>query len=219
MLRPLSFPHAPARRPARGRPTTPASAPAREAALGTTALGWLARGDVELVAHSLRTARLSALLSRSLGWSEIAARQIERAAVFHDIGKTLLPPALLAKPDPLTPEELELIRQHTTWGASLLSALGQVPALAREIALCHHERWDGTGYPHRLAGLDIPEAARIVAVADAYDALTGDRTYRDPISPEAALEFLCPKSGAQFDSAVLDVLAEALGSDTSRRPC
>jgi putative two-component system response regulator len=197
----------------------PASAPARERALGATALGWLARGDAELVAHSLRTARLSAVLSRSLGWSEIAARQIERAAVFHDIGKTLLPPALLAKPDPLTPEELELIRQHTTWGASLLSSLEQVPALAREIALHHHERWDGTGYPHGLAGLDIPEPARIVAVADAYDALTGDRSYREPIAPEAALELLCPDSGAQFDSAVLDVLAEALGSDPSRRPC
>ena len=219
MLRPISFPHAPARRPAPGRTTARAIAPALEAALGATALGWLARGDAELVAHSLRTARLSALLSRSLGWSEIAERQIERAAVFHDIGKTLLPPTLLAKPGRLEPAEVELIRQHTRWGASLLSALGQVPALAREIALHHHERWDGTGYPHRLAGLDIPEAARIVAVADAYDALTADRTYGEPIAAEAALERLGPEAGAQFDSAVLDVLAAVLGSGPSGRPC
>lgn len=177
---------------------------------GTTALGWLSRAGFELVAHSLRTARLSSALCRRLGWSEIAARELERAALFHDIGKTVLPRALLAKPGPLTEEEAELIRCHPAWGASLLAGLELTPALAPEVALHHHERWDGAGYPFGLAGRDIPEAARIVAVADAYDALTGDRTYRQPVAPREALERLQPDAGTQFDPAVFAALM-ALG--------
>jgi putative two-component system response regulator len=184
-----------------------------------TALGWLARADSELVAHSLRTARLSAALSRRLGWSEIAVRQLERAAALHDIGKTLVPAALLAKPGPLSTEELALIRRHTTWGASLLDRLELAPALAREVALHHHERWDGDGYPHGLAGFDIPEAARIVAVADAYDALTADRTYRQPIGPGEALDQLGRDAGEQFDPQAYEELVGLISANRSSRPC
>lgn len=187
--------------------------------VGATALGWLAWADSELVAHSVRTAKIAATLCRHLGWSEVAADELERAALFHDIGKTLLPHALLSKPGPLTVEERELVRRHTTWGASLLAALDETPALSREVALHHHERWDGAGYPDGQAGADIPEAARIVAVADAYDALTADRTYRQPIPPRAALDRLRVDSGGQFDPTAFAVLETIVAADGSVPTC
>lgn len=172
-----------------------------------TALGWLARADRHLVSHSIRTARIASALGRRRGWSDVAALELERAALFHDIGKTLLPRSLLAKPGPLSPAELTLVRQHAPWGATLLSRLEGVPTLAPEVARHHHERWDGQGYPHGLVGSDIPEAARIVAVADAFDALTADRTYREPIDFASALERLAPDAGLQFDAAIFAALA------------
>lgn len=207
------------RRPVAERPPGVQGRPIPAPPPGTTALGWLARGGFELVAHSLRTARLSSALCRRLGWSEIAARELERAALFHDIGKTVLPRALLAKPGPLTEEEIDLIRRHPAWGASLLASLELTPALAPEVALHHHERWDGAGYPFGLANRDIPEAARIVAVADAYDALTADRTYRQTIAPREALERLRPDAGTQFDSAVFEALIAVCGPDGAARAC
>ncbi|MEZ5330887.1 MAG: HD-GYP domain-containing protein [Thermoanaerobaculia bacterium] len=181
-----------------------------------TALGRLGRADRFLVSHSVRTARIAAALGRRLGWSEVAALELERAALFHDIGKTMLPHSLLVKPGPLTSSELALVRRHAPWGATLLARLSGVPPLAPQVARHHHERWDGTGYPDGRSGLDIPEAARIVAVADAFDALTADRTYREPIPPSAALERLGREAGGQFDTRAYAALVALVAADDLR---
>src|SRR5262249_39002515 len=122
----------------------------------------------------------------------------------HDIGKVAIPDAILRKPGALTPDEFEIMKTHTTIGAETLNAaLRQYPEarflrMARDIAAAHHERYDGTGYPKGLAANDIPLAARFVSVADAYDALTSRRVYKDALSNEAASAIILRASHTQF---------------------
>jgi putative two-component system response regulator len=160
--------------------------------------------DEETGAHIIRTGLLSESLARAAGWSQVEAEQIRFAAPMHDIGKIGIPDAILQKPGKLTPEEYEVMKQHTVIGANILAgSASPILRLAQQIAHSHHERWDGEGYPQRLAGEAIPLAARIISIVDVYDALTHDRVYRPAFSHERALVMMQAEQGRQFDSALL----------------
>ncbi len=162
--------------------------------------------DEETGMHIRRTGVLSQALARSGGWVGDELEAIRQAAPMHDIGKIGIPDAILRKPGKLTPQEFEVMKTHTVIGAQILAG-SKVPMLrmAREIALNHHERWDGKGYPRGLAGKSIPESARIVSIVDCYDALTHDRVNRPAFSEDVAVAILQKESGKQFDP---DLLAE-----------
>jgi putative two-component system response regulator len=120
----------------------------------------------------------------AIAWAHLQEHPVELAAPMHDIGKMAIPDAILCKPGKLTPNELATMQTHARLGARLLAgSRSPVLRMAHDIALCHHERWDGNGYPSGLKGIEIPEAARIVAVVDVYDALSHNRVYR-PALPE-----------------------------------
>ena len=141
-------------------------------------------------------------------------RLVYQTSPLHDIGKVAIPDAVLLKPGKLTEEEFELMKTHAAHGAETLeAAIAEFPQarflrMARDIAGAHHERWDGTGYPQGLAGEEIPLAARIVAVADVYDALTSRRVYKDAFSHEVARELIAQDSGSHFDPAIVDAFLE-----------
>lgn len=171
--------------------------------------------------HTRRVGELSALLACVLGLSQEEVELIRKAAPLHDVGKISLSDAILLKPGRLSPAEMELNRSHTTMGAELLSG-GRFPLLkmAEIIALTHHERWDGEGYPQGLAGEEIPLPGRIVAVADVFDALVHERPYKRAWTPEEAMAEIAEQSGKQFDPAVVDALLSLLdgsNSDGARR--
>jgi PAS domain S-box-containing protein/putative nucleotidyltransferase with HDIG domain len=155
--------------------------------------------------HTERVGRTAALIARRLGMSEDDVALIRRAAPLHDIGKVGIPDLILLKPGPLTPEEWDLMKEHTQMGARILGE-GTFPVLrtAQEITLNHHERWDGRGYPNGLVGEQIPLVGRIVAVADVFDALTHQRPYKAAWSVEAALAEIARCRGSQFDPQVVD---------------
>lgn len=163
--------------------------------------------DDGAVGHIRRVGELAGMLARELGCPSQQAEQIQRAAPLHDVGKIGIRDDILLKPGPLAPAEFEAQERHTLIGAEILSGGGfPVLQLAEEIALTHHERWDGRGYPRGLAGEAIPLAGRIVAVADSFDALVHPRSYK-PAWPivEALAEIRC-ECGRKFDPAVAEAL-------------
>lgn len=157
--------------------------------------------------HTLRVGRLSGRMAQVLGLGAEQAQLITRAAPLHDVGKIGIPDAVLLKPGRLDPHEREVIETHTIIGADILSGSGY-PLLrqAEEIALTHHERWDGLGYPHQLAGDAIPVAGRIVAAADVFDALTHARPYKPAWTVRQALAEVEACAGTQFDPLVVEAL-------------
>jgi putative two-component system response regulator len=166
--------------------------------------------DDETGRHTQRVGELSASIARVLGLGDHFFGLISRAAPLHDVGKIGIPDSILLKPGELTPEETALMRSHTTIGARLLSGgKSEVVQLAESIALSHHERWDGGGYPQRLHATEIPIAARIVTVADCVDALTHNRPYRMSWPLQQALEEIESCSGSHFDPEVVDALMNA----------
>ena len=140
-----------------------------------------------------------------------ALDEVARAAELHDIGKMAVPDAILDKPGPLDHDEWSFMRRHTLIGESILSASPTLVPVAK-LVRASHESFDGTGYPDGKAGNDIPLGARIVAVCDAYDAMTSDRAYRSAMSGEAAIEELRRASGTQFDPAVVEAFVAAVAS-------
>ena len=135
--------------------------------------------DAETGGHVRRTGMLSEVLARASGWTPENAQRLRLAAPMHDIGKIGIPDAILQKPGRLTPDEFELMKQHTLIGAEMLAGSeSAVLQMAQTIAMYHHEKWNGRGYPVGLAGTEIPQAARIVSIVDVYDALTHPRIYR-----------------------------------------
>jgi putative two-component system response regulator len=156
--------------------------------------------DEETGAHIKRTGLFSEVLVKAAGWSSAEAEMLRMAAPMHDVGKIGIPDAILQKPGKLTREEFEIMKTHTVIGADMLAGSDVLMLqMARDIALGHHERWDGGGYPNGLAGSDIPETARIVAIVDVYDALTHDRVYRPALPEEEALDIMQKGVGTQFD--------------------
>ena len=161
--------------------------------------------------HTKRVGNMAAQLATRVGLSQLEADLIGRAAPLHDVGKIGIPDAILLKPGRHTPEEFDQMKAHTSIGAKILSnGRSSLVHLAEVIALSHHERWDGTGYPNGLCGEDIPLEARIVAVADVFDALTHERPYKAAWSVEEALEEIRLQSMRQFDPRVVSALFELL---------
>jgi HD-GYP domain-containing protein (c-di-GMP phosphodiesterase class II) len=137
-----------------------------------------------------------------MGVNEAEIVHIRRGALLHDIGKMGVPDAILLKPDKLTEEEWAIMRQHPVYAYELLSPIAYLhPAL--DIPYCHHEKWDGTGYPRQLKGEQIPLAARLFAVVDVWDALLSDRPYRPGWPREQALAYIRSQAGAYFDPQVV----------------
>jgi putative two-component system response regulator len=167
--------------------------------------------DDETGAHIRRIGLYSSLIARKLGWPEQSLKDMRLAACMHDVGKIGIPDSILQKPGELTPEEREIMKRHAQIGAQILGG-SDIPLLdlAAEIALSHHEKWDGSGYPHGLAGEAIPESGRIVAVADVYDALVYDRVYRPAIPEDEALSMMLETRGAHFEPRVFDCFMSLL---------
>lgn len=185
--------------------------------------------DNETGRHVIRVGRISRLLGRAMGMDDDACELLGDCAPLHDVGKIGIPDQILLKPGPLTEVEMLVMRQHCLYGCEILGPLDSMDEarrvcsdpklvralegneqlrLARLLALCHHERWDGSGYPFGLAGEDIPLEARIVAVVDVYDALCSDRPYKKAMPSREAARLLREGSGTQFDPAVVTAFFE-----------
>ena len=160
--------------------------------------------------HTRRVGETAARIAEALGWAAPDVELLRRAAPLHDVGKIAISDAILLKPAPLMPEELQLMKRHTQLGAQMLSG-GRFPLLqlAEQIALTHHERWDGSGYLG-LSREEIPLAGRIVAVADVFDALISERPYKKPWPPQEAVDEIRNQSGRQFDPAAVEAFLKAL---------
>lgn len=181
--------------------------------------------DEETGEHIRRMANYTTVLAREIGWPDAQVELIRLAAPMHDIGKIGIPDSILQKPGKLTPDEFAQMKNHAFIGAGILKD-SDCPLLqmGRMVALCHHERWDGSGYPQGLSGEAIPESARIVALADVYDALHTNRVYR-PAFPEQEALTLMVASKAQFDQRLLTCMIDNIeefrrirGAFTDKRP-
>jgi putative two-component system response regulator len=160
----------------------------------------------EDVRHGQRVADCSARVADAMGLTFDVIQRLRRAAPLHDLGKLAIPDAILLKPGALSAPERATVEDHTTLGAEMLAGSNSpLLELAREVALCHHERWDGRGYPSGLRGEAIPLAARIVAVAEVFDELTHDRPYREAWPAARAIDEIRAGAGSQFDPDVVRV--------------
>lgn len=161
--------------------------------------------------HVQRVAKMSRLLAEDLGLPEIEVELITRAAPLHDVGKIAIPDSILKKPGKMTPEEFSTMQSHTTVGARLLSGgRSMLMLLAEQIALAHHERWDGKGYPLSVKEWAIPMSARLMSMADVFDALTHARPYKPAWPLEDVLAEFAKLKGKQFDPTVVDALMRVL---------
>jgi putative two-component system response regulator len=167
--------------------------------------------DNETGMHVLRMSHYSRLVSLAAGDGDSAADLVLNAAPMHDIGKIGIPDNVLLKPGGLSHDEWEIMKGHTISGAHII---GEHPSelltAARDVALCHHEKWDGTGYPSGLRGTDIPRIARIVALADVFDALTSPRPYKNAWTIESAVDFIRAQRGRHFEPVLVDAFMRAL---------
>lgn len=182
----------------------------QESLEGLSGLALLLKGgNPHLYRHSARVMSLSMYLARRLDLPGDAVLAIGLAALFHDIGKMRIDEAILDKPSRLNRREFEVIKRHPAYGAEMLSrfkALDKVAALVYH----HHERWDGDGYPDGLRGASIPLGARIIAIADAFEAITSHRIYQAPRTPLEALEELRRCAGTQFDAHLVHLFCTGL---------
>ncbi|KIE19023.1 chemotaxis protein CheY [Vibrio sinaloensis] len=167
--------------------------------------------DNDTGVHIWRMASYAKAISKSYGWSSDEQTLIELAAPLHDTGKIGIPDSILKAKRSLTPEEWEIMKTHSEIGARILSkSHSPMFKMAAEIALYHHERWDGTGYPEGLKGAEIPESARIVAVADVFDALTMERPYKSAWPVEKAVEEIQKGAGSHFEPRVVECFMSSL---------
>jgi len=161
--------------------------------------------DNDTGSHILRVSIGCYLLAQAVGLPRRDVELIRYASMMHDIGKIGVPDRVLLKPGKLTPEEFEIIKTHCRYGVDILGDYdADVTSMARTIALTHHERWDGNGYPGGLKGEDIPIEGRITAIIDVYDALTSERPYKKAFSPDEALQIINDASGTQFDPQLIE---------------
>lgn len=163
--------------------------------------------------HITRMSRFCARLAEAAGMEEADVELLLQAAPMHDIGKIGIPDGILLKPGKLDPDEFELMKTHTTIGAELLSGSNSaLMQLAQEIALNHHEKWNGRGYPRGLSGEDIPFVSRIVSICDVFDALTSSRPYKEAWPAQEAFDFVTEQAGVSFDPHLVELFI-GIGSD------
>lgn len=170
--------------------------------------------DAPAYDHATRVAALSTRLAEALGYDDDVITHVKVGALLHDLGKMAVGVSVLTKPERLSPAEREMIMRHPSLGAEIIS---HVPFMksAAAIVEAHHERWDGAGYPNKLRATEIPLGARIVMVADTFDALTYDRPYQDVLSPDAALEEIQRCRGTQYDPEVVDAITALMAADAA----
>ena len=168
--------------------------------------------------HSQRVARYARHIAHRLGWLEEEQRKIYFMGLLHDIGKIGVPEAIINKTTRLTDYEYGQIKQHTVIGSEILELVAEFPELAVG-ARSHHERYDGKGYPDGFAGSQIPVYARVIAVADAYDAMTSRRSYRDVLPQDVVRSEIAKGRGTQFDPQFADVMLQIIDSDTDYQLC
>lgn len=167
--------------------------------------------DNETGLHVMRISHYSRELALAAGYSKAMAENMLHAAAMHDVGKIGIPDSILQKPGKLTEEEWAIMRQHTTIGATIIGKHDTgLLHMAHVIALHHHEKWDGNGYPKRLKGNDIPHTARIVAVVDVFDALTSERPYKTAWPVDKAIDLIQSEKGSHFDPELVDVFVANL---------
>ncbi|WP_031436153.1 HD domain-containing phosphohydrolase [Methylobacter tundripaludum] len=167
--------------------------------------------DNETGNHILRMSHISALLAKSIGWNEADCELMLHASPMHDIGKIGIPDHILLKPGKFEPEEWEIMKTHAVIGANILEGDdSELMKCAGEIALTHHEKWDGSGYPYGLSGAAIPLVGRIAALADVFDALTSVRPYKEAWTVEAAVDLIKENRGTHFDPELVAVFLEQL---------
>lgn len=167
--------------------------------------------DNETANHLKRMSRYSVALGKRAGMAPQRLEYLALASPMHDVGKIGIPDHILLKPGKLTPEEFEVMKTHPQKGANLLAGLdSDLTETARQIALTHHEKFDGSGYPRGLRGHEIPLEGRIVAIADVFDALTSERPYKTAWTIEAAMEYIHTSSGTHFDPELVKCFCEAL---------
>lgn len=168
--------------------------------------------DKETEGHTLRVCEKTLLLARAAGLDDEAQLHIKRGSLLHDVGKLGIPDAILLKPAQLTQAEWEIMKRHPVYAYDWLSPIEYLhPAL--DIPYCHHERWDGTGYPRGLKGTEIPIAARLFAMVDVWDALTSDRPYRRAMQPAEAKEYIRKQSGSHFDPDAIEIFFKVFGDE------
>ena len=167
--------------------------------------------DNETGWHVVRMSHYAQLLALAAGWTDQEADDLLHAAPMHDVGKLGIPDAILQKPGPLTEAEWTVMRRHPAIGAEILGdQTTGLLGLARRVALAHHEKWDGSGYPEGLAGEAIPQEGRIVAIADVFDALTSVRPYKPAWPIAQAVEHLRAQAGRHFDPALVELFIGVL---------
>ena len=168
--------------------------------------------DPYTAGHQRRVAAISCAIAQRLGWDEHRIQGLDLAARIHDIGKISVPSELLSRPGKLTPPEFALIKYHASAGADILKDV-EFPWSVREVVAQHHERMDGSGYPAGLRGEEICEEARIVAVADVFEAISADRPYRAGRGIDVATEELRRNAGTHYDQRVVDALLAIVDED------
>ena len=190
------------------------------AAYESTLEGWshaLEIRDRETEGHTERVTELTMSIGRQMGFSEEELLHIRRGALLHDIGKLGIPDDILHKPGPLTDEERAVMQTHPQIAVKLLTPIDYLkPAL--NIPRYHHEKWDGTGYPNKLKGEEIPLEARIFAIIDVYDALSFDRPYRKAWEKQKVLDFIISESGKHFDPRVVEIFIHEIKKDEHQDP-
>jgi HD-GYP domain-containing protein (c-di-GMP phosphodiesterase class II) len=181
----------------------------------TTLEGWshaMDLRDKETEGHSQRVASQSMRIARAMGLDEKEIVNIRRGALLHDLGKIGIPDSILLKPGKLTDDEWVIMRKHPRMAYDMLSPIDYLK-YSLDIPYCHHEKWDGTGYPRGLKGIEIPLTARIFAVVDVWDALRSDRPYRESWPLDKVREYIYSQSGKHFDPLVVDVFLKLLDDD------
>jgi PAS domain S-box-containing protein/putative nucleotidyltransferase with HDIG domain len=186
-------------------------------AYDATIEGWsraLDLRDKETEGHTQRVTQMAMMLGQQLGLGDQELQYMRWGGLLHDIGKMAVPDSILLKPDALTPKETELMKQHTIYALQMLSPIQYLkPAL--DIPYCHHERWDGSGYPRGLKQEEIPLTARIFTIADVFDALTSDRPYRTKWTEADAVEYIREHSGSFFDPKIVNVFLQMMEANQS----
>lgn len=162
--------------------------------------------------NSERVSNICYMIGEKMGLNKDSLKELKLSGLFHDIGKISIPDSILFKPDKLSKEEYEIIKDHTKNGYQILRAADAYSDFA-EHALYHHEKMDGSGYPDGLKGKDIPLFARIISVADAYEAMTSDRPYRKALPIEKAMQELETFKGTQFDKKIVDIFIQMLSDN------